>query len=110
QHRGGHRAHGGDVGEVLGGGLAAHVVGGGPVAPEVAALQQDVGGGDHPAVRCGDDGRVVSGADLHGGGRGEAGGQFPDEPELPQLAHSPLHLIVPLGLGVRRTRCLFTVN
>ena len=114
QHRGGHRAHGGDVGEVLRGGLAADVVGGGPVAPEVPAFEEHVGGGDHPAVGRGHHGGVVSRADLHRGGRGEAGGQFPDEPELPQLAHSPLHIVVPSILGPRlcpgRVRCVFPVN
>ncbi len=91
QQGGGHRAHGGDVGEVLGGRLAADVVGGGPVAPEVPSLQQDVGAGHHPAVGGGHHGGVVAGSQPHGRGGGEPGRQLPDEPELPQLTHGALH-------------------
>ncbi len=70
QQRGRHRAHGGDVGEVLRGGLAADVVGRGPVAPEVPALQQDVGARHDPPVGGGHHRGVVarSEPDRRGGG------------------------------------------
>ncbi len=93
QDRGGHRAHRRDVGEVLGGGLAADVVGGGPVAPEVPALQEDVGAGDHPPVRRGDHRGIVTRPDPYGRSGGEPGGELPDQPELPQLAHGALHAV-----------------
>ena len=91
QQRGRHGAHGGDVREVLRGGLAADVVGGGPVAAEVPALQQDVGARHDPAVGRGDHRRVVAGPDPDRRGGGEPGGELPDEPELPELTNSALH-------------------
>ena len=118
QQRGRHRAHGGDVGEVLRGGLAADVVRRGPVAAEVPPLQQDVGAGHDPAVGCGDHRGVVAGSEPYRRGGGEPGGELPDEPELPQLAHSALHpSYVPLRgrwptvvLRSRAVICLGTVE
>ena len=53
-------AHRCDVGEVCGGGLAPHVVPGGPVEPEVDVLDEHIGRGDDPAVRSEHHGGVVA--------------------------------------------------
>ena len=109
QQRGRHGAHGGDVGEVLRGRLAADVVRGGPVPAEVPPLEQDVGARHDPAVGRGHHGGVVAGADPDRRGGGEPGGELPDEPELPQLAHSALHsrtpLLSPSACPVARHQC-----
>ena len=57
-------AHGVDVGEVRGGGLAADVAGRGPFATEVTALDPQVGGDDHVALGSAQDGGGVTGAHV----------------------------------------------
>src|SRR5690606_24238873 len=90
------------------------VVGGGPVTPEVPALQQDVGAGHDPAVGRGDHRGVVAGADPDRRSGGETGGELPDEPELTELPNSALHCPFAPSLPVRArsrvVRVLATVD
>ena len=58
-------AHGVDVGEVLRGRAVADVLGAGPVAAEVPALDHQVGGDDDVPVADAQHGGVVAGADQH---------------------------------------------
>ncbi len=92
---GGDRAHGGDVGEVLRGGLAADVVRRRPVAAEVTSFEQDVRAGHHAPVGGGDDRGVVAGPDPYRRGGGEPGRELSDEPELAQLSDCALHRVSP---------------
>src|SRR5690606_5418552 len=83
EQRGGSGAQGGDVGEVLRGGLVSDVARAGPVPAEVPPLHEQVRGGDDAAVGCGDDGRVVAGAEEDVVGGGESGGGPGGQPEFP---------------------------
>jgi len=56
-------AHRGHVGEILRGGLAPDVVAARPVPPEMAALDEQIGGDHDPAVRGGEHRGVVAGAE-----------------------------------------------
>ena len=82
-------AHGDDVGQVCGCRPTSDVVRGRPITPEVAILDEEIGGGDHPAVSCAQDGSVVAGTEDH---RVAAGQQFsataaisPNSPSSPML-------------------------
>ncbi|EGJ74494.1 putative thiamine-monophosphate kinase [Streptomyces sp. Tu6071] len=68
----GHRAHSGDVGEVLRRALAPDVVRGRPVAAEVPALHEDVGAHHDAAVGRGHHRGVVPRAEPHRRRRGES--------------------------------------
>ena len=65
RQRVGASAHRVDVGEVRGRGPMADVAGGDPVAPEVAALDEQVGGHHDVAVADAQHRRVVAGTDQH---------------------------------------------
>ncbi len=95
QDGGGHRAHRGDVREVLRGGLTADVVGGGPVAAEVPSFQQQVRAGHYAPVGGRHHRRVVPRPEPYRRGGGEPGSELSDEPEFPQLAHGALHPVAP---------------
>lgn len=111
QERGRDGAHGGDVREVLRGGLAPDVVGRGPVAAEVPPFEEDVRAHDDPAVRRGHHGRVVARAESYGRGGGEPGGELSDEPELAQLADGALHARTAPSAPVRlRSRAVSVIG
>ena len=89
-HQGhGDRPHGGDVGEVLGGGPSPHLLGAHPVGTEVAALDQHVGAHAVAPVRGGQDRAVVP--DAHQGRRAgrQQRGQGGQEPGLTQVRDGP---------------------
>ena len=81
------RSHGSDVSKILGSGLMPDVMCFGPVATEVAALDEHVGGHHDAPVGTGEHGRVVTG--THG-----QAGQGTHRPEdalhdrdLPEVTH-----------------------
>ena len=84
QQPGGHRAHGRDVDQAPGRGLAADVPRAGPVPAEVPPLEQEVRAGHHPAVGGREDRRVVADPDQRAGAGRQSGRQFRDETELAQ--------------------------
>ena len=81
------RAHRLDVGGVLRDGLAADVVRGRPVEPEMPALDQHVGGDHHPAIGGVHHGGVIARAHRHAVGHAPARHQPVDERELAHLTH-----------------------
>ena len=76
------RAHGRQVGQAAGGGLVTGIRTRGPVPAEVPALDQEVGGGHHPAVRGGQYRGIVPDADQRPRPGGQPRGQLPDQTEL----------------------------
>ena len=88
EQRRAHRAHRRDVGEVLGGGLAPHLVGAGPVEAEMPPLHQQVCAcDDRPAGRR-DDRGIVTGPQEHQRGlRTQRPGDPVDKPELADIGN-----------------------
>jgi DNA-binding Lrp family transcriptional regulator len=80
------RTHGDDVRQVCGCCPTSDVVRGRPIPPEVAILDEEVGGGDHPAVSCAQDGGVVAGTENHRVAAGQPSRNGRDQPELAELA------------------------
>ena len=85
QQRGGHRAHGRDIGQILRGRLTAYFGGRRPVAPEMPAFDQKIRAGNHPAVRGADYGPVIADAHEQGLCAWQPGRQRRDEAEFPQV-------------------------
>ena len=90
QQSGRHRAHGRDVDQAPGRGLAADVGPAGPVPAEVPALQEKVRAGHHPAVGGREDRRVVADPDQRARIGRQPPGQRRDQAELPQRGHGLL--------------------
>lgn len=107
--RRGRRAHRHHIGGVLRDRLPPDIAGAGPVAAEVPALHQHVGGDDEPAVRRRDQRRVVAGAEQHARRLHPVCVDAVDQRELPQLAYRPprraladdpsLPEVMPPGIG-----------
>jgi hypothetical protein len=87
RHQQGRRlgAHGRAVGQAARRGLVPDVRRAGPVPAEVPALDQEVRGGHHPAVRDGQHGRVVADADQRRRAGRKPRRQRRDQAELPGL-------------------------
>ena len=86
EQRCGNGAHGDDVGEVGGGGAATDVVRRRPVPPEVMILDQQVSGGDDPAVPGPHDRGIVARAEDHRVAARQPPSDRGDQPELAELA------------------------
>ena len=93
--RGRAAAHRVDVGQVLRGGPVPDVLGGGPVAAEVPALDHQVGRDDHVPGAHPQHGGVVAGTDQHLLALREQVDERRDQPELPGVGQG----------GVGRERC-----
>ncbi|GMA30840.1 hypothetical protein GCM10025875_08320 [Litorihabitans aurantiacus] len=99
----GARAHRGDVGEVLRSGAHPDVGARAPRAPEVAVLDEDVGGHDQPAGQDGDDGGVVTRAEIGGTAAGQQGDEACEELGLGEVGDGLGHE-ASLGRGGLATR------
>ena len=77
-------AHGREVGQAPGRSLVPDVRGARPVPAEVPALEQEIGGGYHPAVGHGEHGRVITDADQRPPARRQPRRQRRDQAELPE--------------------------
>jgi DNA-binding Lrp family transcriptional regulator len=70
-----------------------------PVPAEVAAVDKRVGAGDHPAIGCGDQGRVVARPDQAGAPLGQPPGYSIYEPELARATQPDVRGSTPVTCG-----------